>query len=237
MKKKPRMATTTRRSGNRRAPPLHIPRFCLPSTSVATVARPSAATPPIVHPAVAAWFSWTFSPPTAAQRRIQPLRAGGACARGRPDWIRKDICGLPGGNRPTHQGGGLNANRSSFIFSPLKALSNDIQRVSTRSQGHSRRAAVGSPSVAPAPMQAFERRPSAPACGISRPTSAGHAGIAVYIAWLRHRATRTQAYHGDVDEIHAIAKPAQRLLCYRSVAYRHDRPRIDADRTARRQNH
>ena len=86
----------------------------------------------LFHPAVAAWFEPSFAAPTAAQAEAWPRDQGRPPRADRgADRLRQDARRVPGGDRRPGAPGprGRARGRDAVVYvSPLKALSNDIQR-------------------------------------------------------------------------------------------------------------
>src|SRR5215831_11913609 len=77
----------------------------------------------LFHPAVAAWFERSFAAPTAAQARAWPaFQAGRHVLIAAPTGSGKTLAAFLAAN------GGLKDETQIVYVSPLKALSNDIQR-------------------------------------------------------------------------------------------------------------
>jgi len=88
--------------------------------------------PDAFHPAVAAWFSRSFAAPTEAQARAWPLiRSGRHVLIAAPTGSGKTLAAfLAAIDALVREGlaGGLSDQTSVVYVSPLKALSNDVQK-------------------------------------------------------------------------------------------------------------
>src|SRR5712692_4619449 len=86
----------------------------------------------IFHPAVAAWFAQSFAAPTAAQAQAWPaIHAGRHVLLAAPTGSGKTLAAfLAAIDGLVRQGleGGLKDETQIVYVSPLKALSNDIQK-------------------------------------------------------------------------------------------------------------
>ena len=90
----------------------------------------------LFHPAVAAWFERTFRAPTAGQMEAWPaIKASRNVLVAAPTGSGKTFSAFMAAiDDLVRQGldGGLRDETQVVYVSPLKALSNDIQRISTR---------------------------------------------------------------------------------------------------------
>ena len=131
------------------------------------------------HPAVAAWFQRTFDAPTPAQERAWPaIQAERHVLVAAPTGSGKTFAAfLAAIDRLVREGlaGGLPDETRIVYVSPLKALSNDIQRNLEAPLAGIREElrALGLPDVAirAAVRTAIRRSRSAPECGANRRTS------------------------------------------------------------------
>src|SRR3979409_1361576 len=87
---------------------------------------------PLFHPAVSAWFERSFAAPTAAQAQAWPaIQSGRDVVSAAPPGAGKKLAGFPAAiDSLVRQGlnGELKDETQVVYVSPLKALSNDIQR-------------------------------------------------------------------------------------------------------------
>ena len=178
-------------------------------------------TPPVLelfHPAVPAWFASAFAAPTAAQVEAWPaIQAGRHALIAAPTGSGKTLAAFLAAIDALVRAGPATAgcaDETHVVYvSPLKALSNDIQRnleaplAGIRAElgalGPARRRA-SAPRCAPA----TRRRPSAQrmrAQAAAHPRH--HAGVAVHPARLSEsgRKMLSTARTVIVDEIHALA--------------------------------
>ena len=151
----------------------------------------------LFHPAVAAWFQRSFAAPTAAQAEAWPAIKSGrhvliAAPTGSGKTLAAFLAAIDGLVRQGLEQGGLEDETQIVYVSPLKALSNDIQKnleapLAGIARGVARRRACRRSTSAPGCAPAT-RRSRAPEDGEE---AAAHprddAGIAVPAARLRVR--------------------------------------------------
>jgi ATP-dependent helicase Lhr and Lhr-like helicase len=153
------------------------------------------------HPAVAAWFSRTFDAPTPAQERAWPaLRSGQHVLVAAPTGSGKTLAAfLAAIDQLVREGlaGPLPDETRIVYVSPLKALSNDIQRnLDAPLEGiREELAAAGLPDVA---IRAVVRK--APHIVVTTPES-----LYILLGSESGRAMLSTCRTVIVDEIHAIA--------------------------------
>ena len=183
----------------------------------------------LFHPAVAAWFEHSFAAPTAAQARAWPaIQAGRHVLIAAPTGSGKTLAAfLAAIDGLVRQGlaGRLEDETQIVYVSPLKALSNDIQKnLEAPARRHPRGLARARPAggrrsarwVRTGDTPPGERDSDAPA-------AAAHprhdAGIALHPARLgiRPRRCSRRTRTVIVDEIHALA-PNKRGVASRAVA-------------------
>ena len=171
----------------------------------------------LFHPAVAAWFERSFAAPTAAQAEAWPaIQAGPAHADRGADRLGQDARGLSRGDRRAGarkgSSGRLPDETQVVYVSPLKALSNDIQRnLEAPLAGIRERAARPGPAGRRDPDLGAHRRHARRRARAHAPQPAAHprhhAGVALHPARLASPAARMLATTRTVivDEIHALA--------------------------------
>src|SRR5665213_59726 len=104
----------------------------IPSSASGPIRQPVLASPPLFHPSVAAWFEHRFAAPTAAQGEAGPaIEAGRDVLIAAPTGSGKTLAAfLAAIDGLVRQGleGRLRDETHIVYVSPLKALSNDIER-------------------------------------------------------------------------------------------------------------
>ncbi len=132
---------------------------------------------PLFHPAVAAWFDRSFAAPTAAQAEAWPaIKDGQHVLIAAPTGSGKTLAAfLAAIDTLVRQGlnGGLSDETQIVYVSPLKALSNDIQRnleapLAGIRDGPAASRACRTSTSAPGYAPAIPRRASASACAAAR---------------------------------------------------------------------
>src|ERR1700751_290402 len=173
----------------------------------------------LFHPAVAAWFERSFAAPTAAQAQAWPaFQAGRHVLIGAPTGSGKTLAAfLAAIDGLVRQGldGGLKDETQIVYVSPLKALSNDIQRNLEAPLAGRRESlkALGLPEVEirtwvrtgdtpPGERERMRRRP--PHIVVTTPES-----LYVLLGSESGRAMLATTHTVIVDEIHALA-PSKR---------------------------
>src|SRR5438874_5340412 len=169
----------------------------------------------LFHPAVAAWFAKTFAAPTPAQAEAWPaIQAGRNVLIAAPTGSGKTLAAfLAAINDLVRQGlaGGLRDETQVVYVSPLKALSNDVQRnleaplagisVMLREQGLPQpeiRAMVRTGDTPSSERETMRRRP--PHIVVTTPES-----LYILLGSESGRAMLATTRTVIVDEVHAVA--------------------------------